>query len=238
MSASYTYIGNELELFAHAQNWKRYFARVLRRHIRGQVLEAGAGMGSNTMLLYNQHCTGWTWLEPDARLFEQLIRSDAVASLPCEDLDCIKGDTTYFTETALFDCVLYIDVLEHIEADAAELQRAAALLKPGGKLIVLAPAHNYLFSPFDTAIGHYRRYDKKMLRAAAPASLKIISLRYYDSIGFFASLMNKWLLKQEYPTAGQIRLWDKLMVPLSRITDVLTGYRLGKTVIGVWQQPD
>jgi SAM-dependent methyltransferase len=165
MNVTYTYIGNELELFAKAQNWKQYFAKALRPFIRGRALEAGAGMGSNTILLFNEHCTGWTWLEPDSALFAQLQQSDAVRTLPCQEKSCICGDTSYFAGKALFDTIIYIDVLEHIEADAAEMARAADLLRSGGKLIVLAPAHNYLFSPFDKAIGHYRRYDKRSTTA-------------------------------------------------------------------------
>ena len=40
-----------------------------------------------------------------------------------------------------FDCILYIDVLEHIENDRQELIEAKKRLKPGGRLIILAPAH-------------------------------------------------------------------------------------------------
>ena len=68
-----------------------------------------------------------------------------------------------------FDAVLYIDVLEHIEDDRGELERATRLLREGGYLIVLSPAHQWLFSPFDEAIGHFRRYDRRSLGALQPA---------------------------------------------------------------------
>lgn len=55
-------------------------------------------------------------------------------------------------------------MLEHIEADAAEMNKAAALLNPGGHIIVLSPAFQFLYNPFDKAIGHYRRYNKRMLK--------------------------------------------------------------------------
>ena len=65
------------------------------------------------------------------------------------------------TDAAPFDTILYVDVLEHIADDAAELARARRLLTPEGNLVVLAPAHQSLFSPFDAAVGHYRRYDER-----------------------------------------------------------------------------
>ena len=51
--------------------------------------------------------------------------------------------STTLPAEAKFDAILYIDVLEHIEDDRAEMARAAARLKPGGALIVLAPAHPF-----------------------------------------------------------------------------------------------
>lgn len=63
-----------------------------------------------------------------------------------------------------FDTILYIDVLEHIADDRAELVEAARRLNPGGYLVVLSPAHQWLFTAFDAAIGHVRRYTAKSLR--------------------------------------------------------------------------
>jgi hypothetical protein len=86
-----------------------------------------------------------------------------------------------------FDTILFIDVLEHIEDDRAELTRCVPRLRPGGHLIVLAPAHNLLFSPFDRAIGHFRRYERRALVQAAPPSLSLIRACYLDSAGMLAS---------------------------------------------------
>ena len=79
------------------------------------------------------------------------------------------------------DCILYLDVLEHIADDRAEMKRAAARLAPGGRLVVLAPAHQALFSVFDRAVGHHRRYDRKSLRALTLPELELRTLRYVDA---------------------------------------------------------
>jgi predicted SAM-dependent methyltransferase len=131
---------------------------------------------------------------------------------------------------------LFIDVIEHIENDTDELKKASSFLKPGGHLIVLVPAHNYLYSEFDKSIGHFRRYNKKMLIEVAPKELKQIDLRYLDSLGLLASLANKWFLKQDYPELKQIKFWDNFIIPISKITDILSFYSIGKTVIGIWQK--
>jgi len=46
------------------------------------------------------------------------------------------------------------------------------------------------------------------------------------------------LLQQSMPTPHQIRLWDRFLVPPSRVVDPLLGYRVGKTILGVWRRPD
>jgi SAM-dependent methyltransferase len=229
--ADLPYVGNELELFAHAKNWKRYWGGILQPYLRGDILEVGAGLGANTRLLrpLSQHVRRWVCLEPDSRLLDQL-RSDAQAVEPR------LGTLANLDPTELFDLILYIDVLEHIQEDAAELRRAAAHLRPQGRLAVLSPAHQWLFSPFDAAIGHYRRYSRASLKRAADgiASLRLERLWYLDGCGFFASAANRLLLRQSMPTLRQILFWDRFLVPPSRVTDPLLFHRFGKSVLAVW----
>ena len=136
---------------------------------------------------------------------------------------------------ARFDAILYVDVLEHIEDDAAELVAAARALRPGGALIVLAPAHGWLYSPFDRAIGHYRRYTRRSLARVAPAGLRRLVLRYLDSVGLLASAGNRFVLRKSLPSARDVARWDRLMVPLSRRLDPWLAFRVGKSVLGIWR---
>jgi 2-polyprenyl-3-methyl-5-hydroxy-6-metoxy-1,4-benzoquinol methylase len=132
--------------------------------------------------------------------------------------------------------VLYIDVLEHIEHDRAELARAVQHLAPNGTLIVLAPAHQWLFSSFDAAIGHFRRYDLPGLLDLRPPNVTVARARYLDAVGLLASLGNRILLKQSAPTLAQIRVWDRVMVRASRWLDPVLGFRLGKSALIVWRR--
>jgi hypothetical protein len=229
------YIGNELELFQHAQNWKRYFGGVIGPYIKGSVLEVGAGIGATTQQLCNDTHTKWVCLEPDPRLFGELKSKVDSGQLPpvCE---AVKGTTRDLSANHNFDTILYIDVIEHIENDGEELRYATNLLANGGHLVVLVPAHQYLFSPFDKAIGHYRRYNKKMLRSITPPGLRFQRLKYLDSMGLLASMVNKLFLKQKYPTLKQVMFWDKTLVKTSRVIDPLINFQIGKTVIAVWKK--
>lgn len=226
------YVGTELELFAQAKRWKAYYARSIERWVSGDVLEVGAGIGTNTLELHGPRVRSWLCLEPDARLAAQARAT--VSTLPASS---VAVGTTASGALGSYDSVLYIDVLEHIEDDRAELRRAAELLRKGGHLVVLCPAHQSLYSALDRAVGHFRRYDAKSLVACGPAELELETVFYLDSVGMLASFANRALLKQANPTLGQIQLWDRFMIPLSKVLDACVGRRLGKSVIAVWRKP-
>ena len=229
------YIGNELELFSHAHHWKSYYKQHLAPYITGRVLEVGAGIGETTAHLLNKNVTHWTCLEPDKSLAEKITEKINDRKLPA-DITLQIGTSSDYPPTPTFDSIIYIDVIEHIEYDADELKRAAQLLKPRGHLVILVPAHQWLFSPFDKAIGHFRRYNKKRLREAIPSELQQLELKYLDSFGLFASLANKVMLRKSYPSIGQVKFWDNYIVPVSKIADPLFGFSAGKTLIGIWKK--
>lgn len=232
-SAGFAYPGGELELFAGARNWKRYLRRRIGPSVRGRVLEVGAGIGATTRALWDEGVEGWVLLEPDPRMVEGLRRAVDDGGLPAR-CRVVEG-TLDAVGDERFDCILYVDVLEHIERDREELERASARLAPGGRVVVLSPAHGWLFTDFDRALGHHRRYDLRALRTMTPPTLRVVQAEYLDAVGILASLGNRLLLRSAQPTPGQIRVWDRAMVPVSRILDPLLGRRLGKSVLVAWE---
>jgi hypothetical protein len=180
--------------------------------------------------------THWTCLEPDPELAARLRARRAADPLPVSTAVHV-GATADLPATARFDTVVYIDVIEHIEDDAAEVAKGFALLRPGGRLVVLSPAHQWLFTPFDAAIGHHRRYTRRSLAALRPGGMAPEQVYYLDSVGLAASLGNRLVLAQKQPTPAQIHVWDRWMVPLSRIVDRLTFGWVGKSAVGVWRKP-
>ena len=229
----FVYVGNELELFAGATTWKSYVHSHLRPYLSGDILEVGAGMGAATGTFNDGTQKRWVCLEPDRALADRIKPSLPPGLTNCE---VIVGTLSDLGPGELFDSILYMDVLEHIEGDAAELARAALHLKPNGTLVILAPALQWLFTPFDASIGHYRRYAKNSLRTVVPESLREIKCIYLDSAGLLASLGNKLFLRSPVPSKAQIQFWDRAMVPISRYTDRALNYAIGKSILGVWKK--
>jgi 2-polyprenyl-3-methyl-5-hydroxy-6-metoxy-1,4-benzoquinol methylase len=227
------YVGTELELFQHAVNWKRYWSAQVAPYVQGTVLDVGCGLGVNAAYVANDSVTGYTFLEPDGALLQQV--SAHIPLPPTITQRMIEG-TTEKLKGERYDTLLYIDVLEHIEDATAELLRANELLVTGGHLIIVVPAYPFLYSPFDRAIGHYRRYTERMLDEQMPPSLQKIRVRYLDSAGFALSLGNKLLLHRTSPTMAQISFWDRRIVPLSRITDKVVSHAFGRSMVAVYRK--
>lgn len=225
-----TYCGGELELFSKATNWKAYYASRLLPFVYGRVLEVGAGLGGTTPFFCNPHVKEWVSLEPDAELCGQIPTDCA------PEQAAVNGTLADMDAASMFDAILYIDVLEHIEDDGGELRQAAAHLPTGGKIVVMSPAHNFLFSPFDKQVGHFRRYSVQELVDICPLDCKIAARGYLDSAGFFLSLGNRCILSSSMPTEGQIHFWDKRIIPVSRVLDKLLGYRFGKSAYVVYEK--
>jgi SAM-dependent methyltransferase len=218
-------------------NWKQYWYNSVQQFVKGDLLEVGAGIGINTNLIL-QNCktiTSLIAIEPDALLSCQ-IKGNINANKSNADVKIHTGYLSDLDVSQKFDTIIYIDVIEHIENDKEEMLKAKDHLKDGGHLIILVPAYNFLFSPFDKAIGHFRRYNKRMLLHSVPNDLKNLELFYLDSLGACASLVNKLFLKQSYPTKVQIQKWDNLIVPSSKVVDKILFNSIGKSLIGVWRK--
>jgi SAM-dependent methyltransferase len=228
------YPGRELDTFAAARNWKAYWYRQVAPFVAGEVAEIGAGIGSNTRLFEHHRVDAWVAVEPDAAATRRLAACIQTLA-PGAPREALVGSLDA-VGARVFDTIMYIDVLEHIGDDRAELGAAADRLRAGGHLIVLSPAYAWLSSPFDDAIGHLRRYTRATLQAIAPASLRPVRLRYLDAAGLLPSALNRVCLKRSMPAPWQVKIWDRGLIPVSRLLDRAFGYTIGKSVLAVWRR--
>ena len=146
---------------------------------------------------------------------------------PCTTTTDVPGD--------LFDAVVYINVLEHIEHDGAELALATSLLRPGGRVLIVVPAHQWLYAKVDRLTGHFRRYSKKsLLTVTRDNGLQIESMRYFDSVGLVPYLvLYKWL-RSTATTGTSATIYSRVIMPISYlIYRVFRGRLIGKNLIAV-----
>ena len=117
-----------------------------------RVLEVGCGTG-NVLRRLSTVCAGGSVIGMDL-FIEGLAFARTRTSAPL-----VQGDVYYPPFSTQFDMIGLFDVVEHIEDDERVFNSLHGLLKPGGSLFVTVPAHMSLWSYFDTASHHCRRYE-------------------------------------------------------------------------------
>ena len=184
------YPGAELDSFDKASIWRKYVFWNIKDFIKGLTLEVGAGIGSFTSN------------------YKSLASKITLSEVDADNLDFIKKkfkkDNFNFTSdytkniSTNFDTIMYLNVLEHIKEDDTEILDAFEKLNPNGCLIILVPAHNKLYSKFDKAVGHFRRYDINFFKNIKLQKSKLVKLCYLDSAGYFLYYLNKVFLKKKF----------------------------------------
>jgi SAM-dependent methyltransferase len=98
---------------------------------------------------------------------------------------------------AAYDAIVLFDVIEHIEDDRGFLESALFHLKDGGALIINVPASKSLFSAYDRAVGHVRRYEVQDMNALMKACrLTITAWTYWGwPLLPLLSIRKRWLDK-------------------------------------------
>jgi SAM-dependent methyltransferase len=135
-----------------------WVARKVRPHVGDTVLELGAGIGNITgrlmarRLLYVAAENETLYLHA---LSNRFLRTPNVV---VQRLDPETAAEFGGLENC-FDTVLCLNVLEYMHDAAAVLERVKNTLKPGGRIVVLAPNRSGLFCALDECLGHKRRYD-------------------------------------------------------------------------------
>jgi len=222
------YIGNELQIFSIALKWKQYWSSlILQDTTVKNSIEIGAGIGSNIPYLVG-HSKKFYVLEPDTFFYENHLKP---YSLRYNSITAINGTISNIVNKIKLEHIFYIDVLEHIENDKLELEQASKILSAQGSIFLLVPAHQFLFSYFDRSVGHFRRYTIRSLSKIIPSECQIVNAKYLDSLGFFLSTMIKISPKKISPTQRNIQIWDKYLVPLSKLIDKLLSYKVGKSLL-------
>jgi SAM-dependent methyltransferase len=78
--------------------------------------------------------------------------------------------------------VTLLDVLEHLDDDASALAEMLRLVRPGGIVVITVPAMRWLWSDWDVALHHRRRYHRADLRALCRRpGAEVLHLAYFNA---------------------------------------------------------
>jgi SAM-dependent methyltransferase len=199
--------------FAALNEARNYRARLLREFgpsLTGRVLEVGAGIGQLTgELRQRPDVREVLCVEPEDRFCEQLR-----ARLP--DQRVLHGVAADVGDDTHWNALLSVNVLEHIEADEAELATYRRLLATErGALCLFVPARPEIYAPIDRDFGHFRRYTRPELRGKLErAGFTVERLRYFNCVGYLAWWLSFRVLRRRGFDVASVRLFDRVIFPV------------------------
>lgn len=134
---------------------KRYLFAVVRKYLKAKdakILDVGCGTGA-IMKAFKDEGFDICGIDYNQTAIDYCHEKGLEATLG-------SLDDQQFADQS-FDCIMALDVLEHIEKDAEAVKKIGRLLKPGGILVATVPAHQSLWSYHDVSLHHCRRYSYK-----------------------------------------------------------------------------
>jgi SAM-dependent methyltransferase len=206
-----------LRRMAAARNYNEWLFDRIRPYLGLRVLDVGAGLGTFCELIA-PWCDLVVALESDP-IFAAALRDRFTDS---HRVRVVEAEAEVVDPSSLpgpFDSIVCLNVLEHIRDHTTALRRFHDLLAPGGRLLLLVPAHQFLYGRADRELGHERRYSKRLLqRVLEQSGFAVEVARHVNPVGAAGWLVSGRLLRRTDIPSGPLRAYDRA-VPLLRALD-------------------
>lgn len=218
---------------ADAHNYMNWLIDSFRPFIEAPILEVGVGHGSYAEVL--SRFGEYSGIDIDARNVESA--RDRFPGSRFHVADVTKPLRDQLPEPIEVRTVACFNVLEHIEEHDRAVACLAEALAPGGKLLILVPALMALMNDLDRLAGHVRRYRRPEVEGLlSSAGLEVEHCSYFNPIGGLGWWANRFVRHKSLNDGavnGQIRLFDKWAIPVSRLVGPLTQSFFGQSLIAV-----
>jgi SAM-dependent methyltransferase len=234
-NTSFSYSGTELDAVAEAKNYYDWIVDCFAAHIGRRCVEAGAGIGTVSQLVLDRASPRTlTLIEPAANNLPALRERFAGDSR----VSVYHGYLEDLTSSLESDSIIAVNVLEHVEKDDEFLKASFSILAPGGSLLLLVPACPALFGSLDRAFDHFRRYTKSGLHdSIVAAGFEIETIHYLNMVGVAAWFVSGRILRRATLGRGQVRFYDRWIIPVVRRLESLISAPIGQSVMAIARKP-
>ena len=234
--AQHSELSKSLEGLSSADNYYGWMQDMVEPFLGQSSCEVGAGSGTFTKRIA-QHVDHLIAIEPDFSSFQQLV-----AHLS-DDLDrvvTINAGTEALVDMPddSLDSVVLVNVLEHLDNHKGVMKELSRIVKPGGHIILWVPASEFLYSPFDFAVGHFRRYAKAELEALAlDNNLEVVNIQHVNLLGALAWAGVAKIGRQAPTASGLTKIWDTHVIPRTRLMEGSISVPFGQSLLSVTRVP-
>jgi SAM-dependent methyltransferase len=151
---------------------------------RARAAEIGAGIGTFSGRMLEAGAREVLLVEPDEVCARELRNRFGEDERVEVSEDALPDAPSLEARTGELDLVVSQNVLEHIDDHAAAVAAMAQALRPGGRMVLLVPAHPRLFGKLDERFDHHRRYTRAMLGGIVEeAGLEVERLYHFNLLG-------------------------------------------------------
>lgn len=199
--------------------------------VGNRILEVGCGLGNLFPRLLDREMVYGIDMNEESilELKQTFAHTLTIQAQVCDICD----PAVLNLKSHLFDTIISLNVLEHIEDDATALANMRQLLTRTGHLIVIVPAHAWLYGTMDSSIGHFRRYNKEQMQdKLSQAGFEVVTQRYLNFAGALGWFMSGKVLRKKTPPADQLRLFN-LLVPFLRYMEAKIESPIGVSLLSV-----
>jgi len=221
-----------LTTIAAADKFNQWMFNTIRPYIKGNVFEAGSGIGNISELLLGMgHPVMLSDFSPHYQplLRKRFATHPQFSGVLDMDLEDSRFDERFHPYFGTFDTVVALNVVEHIKDDGAAIANCKKLLKVGGSLVALVPAYQLLYNRFDKELGHFRRYSKKSMQRLVSTHLSIRQCQYFNLAGIPGWFVSGTILRNKTIPSTQMKIFNAL-VPVFRLMDRIVLHRAGLSV--------
>jgi 2-polyprenyl-3-methyl-5-hydroxy-6-metoxy-1,4-benzoquinol methylase len=222
----------------NAKNYYQWTVSQLTPYLGSHILDIGGGYGAHLEHILRQDNIV---LSLDLSIRSVRMMKERFKDYPGFDTMCAdfgQEDIQERLSNYHFDTITCLNVLEHIEDDAAALKDMYRILEPQkGTLLLQVPALEWLYGSLDQQAGHFRRYSlRRLRRILVEANFKIIRLHYFNFFGVLPWFINARIFKRSVASGTvdtQIRIFDRYLVPPLRLLETAVSPPLGQSLIAV-----
>jgi SAM-dependent methyltransferase len=206
----------------------------LRPFVGHKVMEIGAGIGNMTIQLQPRE----RYLATDRDdLYLDVLKNMAIRRT---NLEAARVDAAVAEHFEPFkeqiDTIVCLNVLEHIPQNMEALKNFYNVLEPGGRVIILVPQGQWLYSPLDKELEHVKRYSRKQLeKELTDAGFKIEETFSFNRMGVVGWFLNGVILRRKRMAKYQLKMYNSLVWFFKIIDPILPWH--GLSVVSVARKP-
>lgn len=208
-----------LRRMAGLEAYNRWLHDRFDAYLGRRILEIGSGIGNQTRYFADRERVIASDIDPYyVNILESRFGAQGNVRMASFRFPLTPADRDDLHAERI-DTIVCLNVLEHIEDHQSTLKDCAAVLPPGGHLVLLVPAMPALYGTLDVNLQHFRRYEKEPLRQLLrETGFEVDDLRFVNRLAVFGWWLSSRVLKRKVLPKDQLAVF-KIMMPLLKLEE-------------------